>query len=163
MDEWKPCDERHLATISKTPNSSVQRSRSLPIIRPCTVPKQLLVYVPRHIRRKLVADRPHRTNDAAVTRKQHSRCDMDGLVGESFVTHRRLTCGKKGKPTTGTWQRDDVRYLQAASIGETKTTLSRTCGILDSVACKMDPVRLLHQVKHFLDRTNGRLQEGGVC
>jgi hypothetical protein len=39
-------------------------------------------------------------------------------------------------------------------------TLSQTCGILDSVACKMDPVRLLHQGNYFLDRADRRLQEG---
>jgi len=144
MDERKPLHERRVA-ISKAPNSFVQRSCSLPIIRPCAGPKQLLVHVPCYTRRELIADRPHRTNNASVTHKQHPRCDMDGLVGEILVTHRRLTCGEKGKPTMGSGQCDHVRELQAASIGETKSTLSWTPDILDSVACKVDPVRLLHQ------------------
>ena len=84
MDERKPLVERR-ATLSKTPNSCMQRSRSISIIRPCAIQKQLPVYVLCHARRKLIADRPHRTNDSPVTRKQHSRCDMHGLVGESLV------------------------------------------------------------------------------
>ena len=101
MDEWKPLSERRVA-VSKTPDGFVQRSCSLPIIRPCAVPEQLPVYVPCHIRRKPIADRPHRPNHSPVTCKQHPSCDMDGLIGEMFVTHSRLTCGEKSKTTTRT-------------------------------------------------------------
>ena len=163
MDERKPGDERRFGVISKAPNCSMQRSCSVTIIRPCAIPNQLPVYVPRHKRRKLITDRPHRTNDSTVTRKQHSRCDMDGLVGETLLTRGRLTCGEEGKPTTGTRQRNNVRYLQTPSIGETESTRNRTCGILDSVACKMDPVCLLHEGKYFLDRADRGFQEGGAC
>ena len=111
----------------------------------------------------LIADRPHRTDHSPVTRKQHARCDMNDFVGETLVTHRRLTRGEKGKATTGTRQGGDVGYFQAASIGETKSTRSRTRGILDSMACKMDPIRLLRQAEYFLDRADRRFQEGGAC
>ena len=108
MDERKPLDERRPAIVPKTSDSIVQRSRSIPIIRRGPVPKELFVYVLCHTRRKLIADRPHRTNDSPVTRKQHPRSDMDSLVGELPITRRGLTCGQKGEPTAGTRQRNNV-------------------------------------------------------
>ena len=108
MDERKPLDERRPTIVPKTSDSIVQRPRSLPIVRCGPGPEELPVYVPCHTRRKLIADRPHRTNDPPVTRKQHSRSDMDSLVGELPVARRRLTCGQKGESTTGTGQRNDV-------------------------------------------------------
>ena len=125
MDERKPLGERR-AGISKMSDSFVQRSCSLPIIRPCAVPKQLL---PRHTRRKPIADRPHRTDDSPVTREQHSHRNVDGLVRETLVACRRLTCREKGEATTGPRQRHDVRYRQAALIGETKSAVCRTRGM----------------------------------
>jgi len=83
-------------------------------------------------------------------------------VGETLVTHRLLIYGEKGKPAMGTGQRDDARHFQAVSIGETKSTRSRSLGILNSVACKMNLVHLFH-VKYFLDRSDRRLQEDGSC
>ena len=143
MDERKPLDERRPAIVSKTSDSIMQRSRSIPIIRR-PVPEELPIYVSCHARCKLVADRPHRTNNSPVTRKQHSCSDMDSLVGELPVTRRRLTCRQKREPATRTGQCDDVRQFQAAHIGETESTFGWARGILDSVACKMAPVRFLH-------------------
>ena len=37
------------------------------------------------------------------------------------------------------------------------------CRVLDTMASKMDSVRVLHQCKSFLDRPNGRLEEGSLC
>ena len=162
MDEWNPVNER-LTMISSTFHGFVQRSRRLPIIRPLVVPEQLLVDIPCDIRRKPITDRPHRPNDTAVTCKQHSCRNMNGLVGEILVTCRCLACGEKGKATTRTRQGDNVRYFQAAFVGETESTARRTRGILDTMTREMDPVYLLHQSEYFFDCSDGGFQEGNAC
>ena len=80
---------------------------------------------------------------------------MDGLVGEAFVTRRRLACGEKGESAMGSRQRNDVGYFQAASAGDTESTVCWARGVLDAVACEMDPVRVLHLGEDFLDCTGG--------
>ena len=160
MDEWKPLYERRVS-VPKSSNSIMQRSRSPTVIWRCAVPEELLVHVLCHKRRKSIADRPHRTNHSPVTHKQHSCSDMDGLIGQILVTRCRLTRREKGEPTAGTRNRDNVREFQAALIGETEATINGTRGILDSMACKMDPLCILHQGKYFLDRSNRRLHKGG--
>ena len=136
---------------------------STSIVWPFAIPEQLFVHVPRHIRRKPIADRPHRPNDSSITSEQHSCRDVNGLVGENLVTYCCLTRREKGRATARTRQSDDVRYLQATFIGETESAIRRIRGILDPVADKMDPVGLLHQSKYFLDSSDRGFQEGDAC
>ena len=161
MDERDPVEERH-TMIPSTSNGFVQRPCGLSIIRRFPVPEQFLVYTLRHIGRKFVTDRPHRTNDSPVTRKQHSRCDMNGLIGECLVSLCCLTCGEKGEPTARTQQRNNVRYFQAASVGKTESAMGWMLRVLDSVACKVDPVCLLHQAEYFLHCADRRFQESNA-
>ena len=159
MDERNPSAERR-ALASSTTNCVVQCPCRIPIIWSCTAPKQMCVHVLCYFGRKVIADRPHRPNDASVSCKQHACCDMDSLFGEALVSLGRLTRGQKGESTTGTLQCGHVPQLQTASIGETKSTIDV---ILDSVACEMDPVSLFHQRKYFLNRAFGRFYEGSLC
>ena len=121
MHEWDPIVERRALT-SSTPNYIVQCPCRIPIIWPPAVPKQVFIHVLRYFGRKVIADRPHRTNHTSVSPKQHACCDMDCLVREVLVSLGRLTCGEKGEHTTGTLQYGHVPQLQTASIGETEST-----------------------------------------
>ena len=123
MDERKPLDEGRVGT-SKMSYSFVQRSCSLPIIRLRAVPKQSLIYAPCHIRRKLVADRPHRTDDAFRKPAINIPAAISGgLVGEALLTHgpsdMRRERQAQHRGVTMRWMLSDMIFKRR-SIGETK-------------------------------------------
>ena len=52
--------------------------------------------------------------------------------------------------------------FQEALIDETESTIKGICCVLDSVTCKMDQLRILHQGKYFFNRSGGQLHGWSV-